>query len=583
MPLINNPNSPQDAGSGLELKIVGRVLNTTGVVFLAIAVALAAAVYENIPAFSRTAIGLVVAALMVVAGEVFSRRMRTSWFPTTMMSSGYALAYFFIYATYYVPGLHVLSEPYACWTLGPALALAGTWHGTQNRSMRWFASAFTLAVTGHALFHSMTSTSVVSMGDMTIKVAAVACFAGMLWCAALSALYKRIELRYKSDSQSQEERLDWLGNRVAHELYFALSAANAMALPLFLSSFSEAPIWWALQAPILLAISWRSGNLIKNLMVAVMWGAAALTMLSSAMVHPIDLPAFFAVCASALAMGSAYRFLKSTLSNNVKIAGYCVYLYSAATVAVIAAYLQFGSANATEFWLIEAVALCALGMALRDRILHAAGCIAAFVGVALFAMHYQTWTWMTVASMVAAAYALSVGYAFIVGKGGWKQAEFLAPFSTSDTVSVLAATRLELFWSFVGFVTLFVAPLQLAQQHQAVNLWAVQSLVLIIVGFALPKLSYRLQGLLALALAACKLVVWDLSSGMAVWPDVSALTLFRSMEFGIVGASALISSFLYFNRERALTRANQSGGTTGGGTTNTGENNPPNDEEGGGH
>lgn len=573
MPNNTDPNTAQ-TGSGLELKIIGRVLNTTGVIFLAIAVALAAAVYENIGAFERTVAGLVIAALMVVAGEVFSRRLTNSWFPTTMMSSGYALAYFFVYATYYVPGLHVLSEPYACWTLGPALGLIGTWHGVKNKSMRWFASAFMLAVTGHAMFHALTNTAVVSLGDTTIKVAALSCFAGMLWCAALSAVYKRFELRYRFDADTLEEKFDFIANRTAHELYFALSAANAMAMPLFLASFSDATLWWALQAPVLLAISWRSGNFIKHALVALMWGASAVTLTSNASDHLLTLPAFLAVCGSALAMGSAYRFLKSSLGDSAKITGYCLYMYAAIAVALVTPFLQFGFTNSMYYWLFEAMLLCGLGLVLRDRLIHLSGCLAAAVGVWLFAMHYATWSWSVVVPMVAASYALSVGYAYIVRKGGWAQAEFLARVTDSQTIDVVTARRLETFWSCVGFITLVFAPLQLIGHQAAINWWAVQSLVLIALGFAVLKLSYRVQGLLVLAFASVKLVGWDLSGGMAAWPDVAALTLHRSLEFAMVGGSALISSFIYFNRERKLASAIAATGTPGGTNGSTTTNGP---------
>lgn len=571
MPLPNNPN-PVQAENGLELKIIGRVLNTTGVVFLAIAVALAAAVYDNIPAFERTAFGLVFATLMVVLGEVFARRTQNSWFPTTMMASGYSLAYFFVYATYYVPGLQVFSDPYLCWTLGPALGLIGTWHGTRNKSMRWFASAFTLTVTGHALFHAISNSGIVTLGDVTLKVAAIGCLAGMAWCAALSALYKRFELRYSYDNAANwEEKLDWMVNRGAHELYFALSAANAMALPLFLSNFSDAPLWWALQAPILLAISWRSGNFIKHSLVALMWGASAMTLLSNAMSHSLAVPAFMAVLASAAAMGNAYRFMRSALADNAKVTGYCFYMYAGVGVALISPFLQFGFVDSMYYWLFEAMLLCGLGMALRDRILHLSGCIAALVGICLFGMHYNTWTWSVVVPMVAASYALSVGYGYIVKRGGWAQADFLSVFSSRQAVDVITAQRLEIFWSAVGFITLVAAPLQLIGMQGATTWWAVQSLILIILGFAVKKTSYRTQGILAIMAAAGKLVVWDLSGGLVAWPAVAALTLHRSFEFAMVGGSALISSFIYFQRERAISRGAQPGtGGTGGGNTGGG-------------
>jgi hypothetical protein len=178
-----------------ELRVVGRVLNTLGVVFLSICVALSAALYEDLSSITRTGIGIAIAIGMILGGEVLSRRKQANWwFPTTLMSAGYALAYFFAYSTYYVPNLRMLENPYVTWGLGLILGAAGTYHGSTNKHLRWFTSAFTLMVTGHALYHALTSAAVVSLFGLDIKVAAIGCFVGMIWCAGLSSIYKRFEL-----------------------------------------------------------------------------------------------------------------------------------------------------------------------------------------------------------------------------------------------------------------------------------------------------------------------------------------------------------------------------------------------------
>lgn len=546
-------SSGNSAGSATELKIVGRVLNTIGVVFLSICVALAAALYDNISALERTAIGLAIAAFMVVGGEMLSRRLKNNWFPTTLMSAGYGLAYFFIYSTYYVPGLHMLDNPYACWVLGPMLGAIGTWHGSRNSSLRWFSSVFTLMVSGHALYHALTSLAVVSLFGASIKVAAIACFFGMIWCASLSSLYKRYELRFSYPGKNFEESANWLLYRVLHELYFVLAALNAMAMPLFLSSFEQAPLWWSFQAPILLALSWRNGNIVKHVVVGAMWAAAAVTLFTFN--HALAVPVILSVPVSGLAMGLAYRYMRSTLVAEHRIAGYCGYLYAAVAVTLAVPYFQLGLWDAMPFWMIESLVLCGLGLLLRDRFVHFAGTIAGVLALVLFAAQWHTWTWALVAPVVACAYALSIAYSRISLKGGWKQTEFL-PFG-GEVVSVEAAQNLEYLWSWAGCVTLLAASFLLANKESTVIYWSLEALVLVALGFAASKIGYRLQGLLAFALAAAKLVVLDMSGGRFSYNPELAFTLYRSVEFGVLGASTLAASFLYFREERKLEEAAQ--------------------------
>lgn len=546
-------SSPQQAqASGVELKVVGRVLNTVGVVFLSICVALAGALYEEIGAVQRTGIGIAIAALMILAGEVFSRRLKSNWFPVTLMSSGYALAYFFIYSTYYVPGLQVLDNPYACWVLGPVLGLIGTWHGARNKNLRWFSSVFTLLVTGHASYHALTSTAVIELFGASIKVSALACVAGSIWGAALSALYKRFELAYSKDSQNFEEFANWLLNKVLHELYFVVAAANAMVLPLLLADFSQAPLFWALEAPVLLALNWRSGNIIKHVVVGLIWLASAVCLLSSAFMHEVQLAALLAVPAGGLAMGLAYRMLKSRFEHSHKVAGYCVYVYGAIAVALIAPYLHTGNIwDAMPYWMIQSLVVTGLGLALRDGFVHRAGFFAGMASLVLFGLQFQTWTWPLVAPVVLAAYALSVAYARIGVSGGWKQTEFL-PFA-GETVSVENAYGLERLWSWVGAATLLAASFLLMNQESVVIWWSVEALALVALGFAASRVGFRLQGLIAFGLAAAKLIVWDMSKGsLDNFNPETAFTLYRSLEFGVVGATSLAASFLYFREENRL-------------------------------
>lgn len=538
-------------GSGLEFKIVGRVLNTLGVIFLSICVALAASLYEDLPTLQRTIMGLSFAAFMVLAGEFLSRRLSSNWFPLTLMSSGYALAYFFIYATYYVPGLHVLPDPYACWVLGPVLGLIGTWHGTVNRSLRWFASLFTLLVGGHAMYQALSSSAVLVLFGGELKVQALACFASTIYAAGLSALYKRFELKHKWSEDSLEESADWLVNRVLHEVYFVLAAVSAMALPIFLSSFEQAPIWWSIEAPILLALNWRSGNILKHVTVGGVWVAAAGCMLSSALLHDFVLSELLFVAVSGIGMGLSYRMLSSTFKHEHKVAAYCLYTYAALAVSLLAPYLFAGGIwDAMPYWMVESLLLCGLGLALRDANVHRAGTLAGLASLALFAIQWQSWNWALVVPVVAFSYALSIAYARIRHQGGWKQTDFL-PFG-GETVSVELASKLETLWSWVGASTLIAASYLLLDKEQVVLYWSVEALALIALGFVVSKLGFRLQGLAAFALATAKLVVLDMSGGSFNWTSETAFTLYRSVEFGVLGGSSLLASFLYFREEARL-------------------------------
>ncbi len=551
---MDSSNNPTDLRSQqTELKVVGRVLNTIGVVFLSICVALSAALYEDLAASLRTIIGLLIASLMVAGGEALSRRKGANWwFPTTLMSSGYALAYFFAYSTFYVPGLRMLDHPYLTWGLTLTLGAAGMYHGSINKHLRWFASAFTLLVTGHATFHALTSPEVIDLGFLSVQVNALGCFFGMIWCAGLSSVYKRFEKNYNWPGKDTEEASQYLLNRVLHEAYFIFAALNAMALPLFLSSFNQAPVWWAIEAPILLAITWRHGNFFKHGVVGAMWLAAVVTLLTTALQHNFEIAALVAVPVSGLAIGLAYQFLKSPWEKNLKVAGYCGYLYVAIAVALAAPFLQTSNIwDAMPFWMVQSLILCGLGIALKDRVVHHIGMIASFGSLVLFGLQFHTWTWGLVGPVIAASYGLSVAYTRIREKKGWKNAEFLqgSAVEFDFTVDEKTATNLENVWSWIGFLTIVASSILLVDSGSTVIWWSVEALALVVLGFAADKLGFRLQGLLAFSLAAAKLLVWDLSGGLTAFLPVAALTLYQAFQFGVLGASSLTASFLYFRKE----------------------------------
>lgn len=309
----------------VQLLILGRVLLTAGVASLSVGAAIGAAIREDIGALPRTILGVIISAAMVMAGELISQRSQKRdvedwryklgiWASTNLMSAGYFLAYFFVYSMYYVPGLHMLETPYLSWLMAPALAAVATWHASRNRSMRWVTPVYTLLLTGHASYHALSSTAVISLGSLSVQVSALGCVLGAIWCAGLSRVYERFTARY-TWGNTFEDSADYLLNRVAHEAYFVFAALNAMALPLVLGNFAQAPLWWSFIAPALLALSWRTGNWYKHSVVALIWVAAAATLLSNSYHNVVALPVLLSVPLSGCAMGLCYRFRPSVMAQ----------------------------------------------------------------------------------------------------------------------------------------------------------------------------------------------------------------------------------------------------------------------------
>lgn len=589
-------------GQRLELLIVGRVLLTIGVASLTVGAAIAAALLEGVSPAMRTILGLAVAATMVAGGEMLSRRSQKNlvfWLSTNLMSAGYFLAYFFIYSLYYVPGLHVVETPYLCWILGPVLAGIATWHGSQNRAMRWVTPVFTMLVTGHALFQALSSTLVVHPFGFEVKVAALGCFFGMLWCAGLSAVYKRFQLRYNWPGTGVEEAADYLFNRVAHELYFIAAALNAMALPLFLADFAQAPLWWSVEAPILLGLLWRldvlshrgqenvtgsNVDFVKHAVVGAIWAAAALMLLSNAYRGlPISLAIQLSVPISGLVVGLGYRLLKTTWVSALKVAGYCAYLYLGLVVALVVPYLQFGNVwDAMPFWMVQSLVICGLGLALRDRLVHQGGFVVGALSLVLFGLQFRTWDWWLVGPVVACSYALSVAYAVLSTKEAWRKATDFLPFGYTETVSQKNAEFLETVWSWVGCLTLLGASFLLLNQANTTLWWSGEALLMVTLGFIVSKSGFRYQGLLALGLAAGKLG-YDLVGGFHGWHPEDAFTMFRALQFTVFGASSFLASLLYFREEARLeaqVAQPAATGDTGNGGTGEATLPPPDGHEG---
>lgn len=544
MSSVSNVGVPQ--GSKHELNFWAKTLWGVGIGLLTICLALGMAAYTGASPFERTAAGLLFSAVVIAGAEWFSRRVKDQFIPSTPLVAGYFLAYFSVYATAYVPVLKSLESPYPCWGMMLVLGAIGTAHGTINSVWRRWTPAFTLLVTGHTLYHALSSTAVATIAGYDIKVSALSCLAGMLWCAGLSGYFKRSELKYDPNATDWEE---WLSHRIywiQHELYFVLAAVNAMALPVVLGKYEHAPLCWALEVPVLLAVSWRSGNWFKHSVVGAMWAFAGINLLSNVSNHQFQLASAVAVPAVGVAIGLAYRFLQSTMGDALKRTGYALYLYGATVVVLALPYLHFGGAvtNATTIYLVEAVVLCALGLALRDVVLHDVSLVASVGALVLVGAQFHTWTWSAIGPVICGAYAISAMYGYLNQQGGWKRSDFLTFgfFNREYVVSEYVADRLHIVWSWVGYGSLFAATYRLCQSQTTVVWWSLAALTLVTMGFMVNQKHFRRQGVLGFCLATAKLLVWDASGvTLAQRPD-----LYLSFEFGVAGLTEVVASYLYF-------------------------------------
>ena len=135
------------------------------------------------------------------------------------------------------------------------------------------------------------------------------------------------------------------------------------------------------------------------------------------------------------------------------------------------------------------------------------------------------------------------GYSFVVKKGGLKESAFFEPSPYDEAVSLDEAKWLEIIWSWVGASTLFVASLALVNHSTTVMWWSVEALLLIGAGFYVQRIGYRVQGLTAIALSCGKLLAWNHQN----------VSFSNAVQYGVVGATAMIASFLYFREERRRT------------------------------
>lgn len=518
----------------LRHQIAGRVLNTAGVAFIAAAVAIALCVSFSV--LTRTTAGFAVAVLMIASGDIIARRGGSCgfWCGTTTAATGYLLAAFFAHASYYVEAVSGFSSAFPCWILELTVAAFATIHASRHRVLRFAAVPFTLVATADVLFHALTSTDTVSLLGFVVNVSAVASVFGSIWFAGLTALHQQFEARHSKSSPDLREKASWLLYRMTHEVYFVLAAVNALALPKFVGSIEYAPLWWAIETPILLAICWRSKSFIKHTIVMGIWALSAVLLLST----KVDLSPFvrMAVPISGLAIALTYRFIPSTWALWQKRLGYSVYLYGAVGVAAALPLFQMTPLEALPYWLAQSAVVIVLALALRDKILQIAGTIAAVGSLGLHGSQWQHWEWLTSIEVIVGCYAMSQVYGRIKKWGGLPKSDFV-PISGKQTLSAEQARWLEAGSAAIGYVTLLSASYLLINQPWNTVAWGIEGFALIAFGFLTDKVWHRASGLLAMALTSAKLTIFDLSGHNSLERTL--------VTFGAIGFLCIASGIFY--------------------------------------
>lgn len=526
----NSNTAALAAGPPWGLKIEGRALNSLGIAALAIAAALF--MCASLAVVERTGVGLLVAALMIGGGELLCRQggSRGVWTGNSLVLSGYALATFLAFATHYLEGVSRLGDPYLCWLLELVLGVALTIHGSRNQVLRWFSVPLTLTLTGDVLYRSFNANEIVSLFGFEAKVSAIASVVAMGWLAGLSALSKKLEQGIEPESLDFRKHYARVMYWLSHEVYFVAVAINALALPHFLDAIRFAPVFWAVETPVLLALSWRSSSFVKHALVMGIWGlSAVLVVLPGLEMHPI---LRMAVPVSGLAMAMCYRFIQSDWKQWQKVIGYGVYLWAGLITAAAVPLLTVGAQEALPFFLAQAGVMLVAALLLRDGVLQRLATVAGALALVLFGSTWQEWTWFPTVPVVIACYALSLTYSRIHKNGGWLQSDFI-PFAGKYTIGPKEARWLEFATCIPGYVTLIVATIMLLGMPANTITIGVEALLLIGFGFASDKRWHRFTGVVAIFIACGKLWIFDLSGA-----GDGVRTMVGFLAFGVCSCSA---------------------------------------------
>ncbi len=520
----------------LRVQIAGRALNTAGVFFLAFGFAIATCTQLSLVA--RTGAGLLGAVLMVALGEFITRggKARSFWCGTTTMATGYALAAFFAHATYYVSAVSGFQSPYMCWLLELVVAASVALHGSRNSILRFLSVPITLATTANVLFHALTATDAIDLAGFTVNVSAVGSVLGVAWLAFLTVLYQRLELRFDWKSDSMLERASALFYRITHESYFALAALNALALPKYCGTIENAPLWWALEMPILLAICWNSKSFVKHSLVMGIWSLSAVLLLIRV---ETDMSALIrmAIPVSGIVMALTYRFLPSNWRPLQVRIGYGVYLYGAVGVAAALPLFHMTAVEALPYWLVQSGVVVVMALALRDRLLQIIGSVGSLVTLVLFGAQWQTWDSYTAISVVVGCYAMSLAYGWVKGRKGLANSEYTPLRKAEWTLNEKEAKWMEIGAAGLGYIMLIAGSFLLIRSPFNTIAWGIEAFALIAFGFLTGKVGHRACGLLTLGITAAKLTIFDLSGTEGL--------LRILISFGAVGVCFIAAGIFY--------------------------------------
>lgn len=528
-------------------QIVGRTLNSIGVLFLAVCVAIAASAGLPDAAFSRTTVGLLAAGMLIAAGDLCSRRGGSQWFcfGTSLTGGGYLIALWFARATFYVselPGR--LDMPYLDWLLELSIVALATVHASRNRVLRWVALPATMAVSLNIFWLALHSTEVVSVSalNLNLKVTALGSMIGLVWWLGLSFMYRRLgdAIDVSTAKVAELEGTIKLAYRIAHEACFVAAGITAVILPHFWTTAEYAPLWWSLEMPLLLVVCWRSNSFIKHTLLMAIWSLSAVLLLIN---NQLELSALvrMAVPVSGLAMALTYRLIPgSNWPLRQKAIGYSVYLYASTGVALLVPVLQLGIWEAMPYWLLQSMVIFGLALRLEDRGLQRIGFLTGAVSLVLFGAHWQEWTgWLTIVVTVF-CYAASVMYGWVHEhkKDGWPKSKYcLIP--GAFTLSNREAYYMERLTALAGYATLIAGAILLLGHPYNTICWGVSGLVLIGFGFLTNRVWHRVGGLVALTLASGKLTIIDLSGASGL-----AQTL---VGFLSIGGCCVIAGIMYTN------------------------------------
>lgn len=525
-----NPNAAAlTADRALLLsKLSGRTLHAFALAFLSVAFALFAS--ASLTPFARTGIGLSVALAMIFAGSYASSGTQTARREFSLSSvslCGYLLAAFFAQASYYVAGLEHFEFPYFAWICQLGLALLAAVQ-TRKHKLAYIGMPYSLALAANAILAGLASSNeMLNIGPLSLSVSSITSLLAVAYLAAMSAIYKW--------NESAVSGFKSVAFRVCHESYFVLTACMALALPKYFGSMEYAPLWWAIETPLLLAICWASRSFVKHALIMGIWVLSAVILLSANQNELTPLTRMALPC-SGLVCALCYRFLKSSWEKWQKLSGYSVYLYGALVVSALVPALQLGVKEALPYFLVEAGLFSLLALALSDRLLQQIAALSSAAVLLLFASQWQEWSLPLVASVAAGCYGMNLLYGFVHKKGGRRKSEFsLLPAEFS--LSAKEAKILEYGAGIAGYSLLISGSYLLFANPFNTMLWGAEAFILIAYGFLTKKVGHRFSGLVAMAIACAKLTIFDLSG---------AATLVRTLtSFGAVGVCCVAAGIFY--------------------------------------